>query len=217
MKKASKLLLIADRRAQTIEESLRSANGDFEITIRMDVPAEVTALKAMSFDAILLDMTIPGLNRTEMVMRLLDMAPGLPVILVAGSEDPASGGAKRNPSKLDYKVYRAVGLGAKALPQAIEEGTDAIRGSAGCETAESRAEKELLASHLSHECRNALACIHQFGHILNDGLAGELSPEQRDYIGIMLDNASRIREVVDDLLEPGRRKEKLAKALHTCL
>jgi signal transduction histidine kinase len=52
----------------------------------------------------------------------------------------------------------------------------------------------------SHEMRNALACIQQFGSILMDGLAGELSGEQREYIGIMLENASKIRSVLDSEL-----------------
>jgi signal transduction histidine kinase len=54
-----------------------------------------------------------------------------------------------------------------------------------------------LPANPSHEMRNALACIQQFGSILIDGLAGELSGEQREYIGIMLENASKIRRVLD--------------------
>ena len=57
-----------------------------------------------------------------------------------------------------------------------------------------------LPSNRSHEMRNALACIQQFGSILIDGLAGELSGEQREYIGIMLENASKIRSVLDSEL-----------------
>jgi signal transduction histidine kinase len=62
-------------------------------------------------------------------------------------------------------------------------------------------DREELTAHLSHEFRNALACIYQFGNILMDGLAGPISEEQRDYLGIMLENASRIRCVLDQLLE----------------
>ena len=58
-----------------------------------------------------------------------------------------------------------------------------------------------LSAYLSHELRNALACIHQFGNILVDGLAGELTSEQRDYVGIMLENASQIRKVLDSALD----------------
>jgi signal transduction histidine kinase len=57
-----------------------------------------------------------------------------------------------------------------------------------------------LTAHSSHELRNALACIRQFGSILVDGLAGDMSGEQREYIGIMLENASTIRRVLDSAL-----------------
>jgi signal transduction histidine kinase len=56
-------------------------------------------------------------------------------------------------------------------------------------------------ANLSHELRNALACIQQFGNILLDGLAGKLSDEQREYLGIMLENASKIRCVLDSGLD----------------
>jgi signal transduction histidine kinase len=58
---------------------------------------------------------------------------------------------------------------------------------------------------LSHELRNALACIQQFGSILVDGLTGELSGEQREYVGIMLENASKIRDVLDSALDGAER------------
>jgi signal transduction histidine kinase len=55
----------------------------------------------------------------------------------------------------------------------------------------------VLNSSSSHELRNALFCIHQFGRIMLDGLAGELTSEQREYLGIMMENASTIRKVLD--------------------
>ena len=58
-----------------------------------------------------------------------------------------------------------------------------------------------LTAYLSHELRNALACIHQFGNILVDGLAGDLTAEQREYIQIMLENATKIRRVLDSALD----------------
>ena len=58
-----------------------------------------------------------------------------------------------------------------------------------------------LPAYLSHELRNALACIHQFGNILVDGLAGELTGEQLEYVGIMLENTSKIRSVLDSALD----------------
>jgi light-regulated signal transduction histidine kinase (bacteriophytochrome) len=66
-----------------------------------------------------------------------------------------------------------------------------------------------LSIYLSHELRNALACVHQFGNILVDGMAGELSGEQREYVSIMLQNASKIRSVLDSAQDgvPGPPEE----------
>jgi signal transduction histidine kinase len=58
-----------------------------------------------------------------------------------------------------------------------------------------------LPACLSHELRNALACIQQFGSILADGLAGELTGQQREYLGVILENASNIRRLLDSTLD----------------
>ena len=70
-----------------------------------------------------------------------------------------------------------------------------------------------LPAYLSHELRNALACIQQFGNILADGLAGEMSSEQREYVGIILENARSIRSVLDSALDgaPGTPEKSTNK------
>jgi signal transduction histidine kinase len=65
-----------------------------------------------------------------------------------------------------------------------------------------------LTAHLSHELRNALACIHQFGAIMLDGLAGALSEEQREYLCIILENASTMRKVIDEVLEGTKKSDR---------
>jgi signal transduction histidine kinase len=59
-----------------------------------------------------------------------------------------------------------------------------------------RRSKELTAD-LSHDLRNALSCIDQFGSILVDGLAGELSGQQREYVGIMIENTWKIHKLLN--------------------
>jgi signal transduction histidine kinase len=61
--------------------------------------------------------------------------------------------------------------------------------------------QDRLLSHVSHELRSPLAAIYQFITILLDGLAGELSPEQRDYLEIALRNVNQLRAMVSDLLD----------------
>ncbi len=64
--------------------------------------------------------------------------------------------------------------------------------------------KDELLSHVSHELRSPMACIHQFATILLDGLSGPLTEEQREVLGIILKSANQLRKMIDDLLETAR-------------
>jgi len=61
--------------------------------------------------------------------------------------------------------------------------------------------KDQFISHVSHELRSPLSALHQFTTILLDGLAGELSSEQREYLEIILKNSLQLRDMIGDLLE----------------
>lgn len=64
--------------------------------------------------------------------------------------------------------------------------------------------KAMFLSHVSHELRSPLSVVHQFTTILLDGLAGELKPEQREYLDIMFRNVNQLKHMIDDLLEASR-------------
>jgi signal transduction histidine kinase len=71
--------------------------------------------------------------------------------------------------------------------------------------------KDQFFSHVSHELRTPLTVIYQFVTILSDGLAGDLSAEQRDYLEIVLRNVKQLQSMVGDLLESARAESgKLA-------
>ena len=57
---------------------------------------------------------------------------------------------------------------------------------------------------LSHELRTPINAISGFGSILEDGMAGELTEEQRGYLRKMLGGADHLLAMVDDLLEMSR-------------
>jgi hypothetical protein len=64
--------------------------------------------------------------------------------------------------------------------------------------------KDQFLSHVSHELRSPLSAIRQFVTILLDGLAGELQPEQHEYMGIVLRNVKQLQSMINDLLEVTR-------------
>jgi signal transduction histidine kinase/FixJ family two-component response regulator len=61
--------------------------------------------------------------------------------------------------------------------------------------------KDEFLSHVSHELRSPLTAIHQFVTILLDGLAGDLNPEQREYMEIALKNVHQLQNMISDLVE----------------
>src|SRR5260370_33848936 len=67
--------------------------------------------------------------------------------------------------------------------------------------------KDEFVSHVSHELRSPLTAIYQFASILADGLAGELRPEQSQYLQIILRNVRRLESMIADLLEVTRIQE----------
>lgn len=54
--------------------------------------------------------------------------------------------------------------------------------------------------HVSHELKTPLAAMQESAALLNDGLVGELSDEQKDIIQIQSNNCQRLQKLIDELL-----------------
>ena len=67
--------------------------------------------------------------------------------------------------------------------------------------------KDEFLSHVSHELRSPLSSIYSFTSIISDGLAGETSPEQNDYLHIILKNVSQLQSMIEDLLTVTQSRE----------
>jgi signal transduction histidine kinase len=61
--------------------------------------------------------------------------------------------------------------------------------------------KDQFLSHVSHELRSPLTVILQFVTIILDGLAGGMTPEQKEYLEIMHENALQLHKMIEDLFE----------------
>jgi signal transduction histidine kinase len=64
--------------------------------------------------------------------------------------------------------------------------------------------KDQVLCHVSHELRTPLHAASQFLNILRRGLAGELKPEQREYLDDIERNLAQLRMMIGDLLETTR-------------
>jgi signal transduction histidine kinase len=64
--------------------------------------------------------------------------------------------------------------------------------------------KSEFVSHVSHELRTPLTSIKGFIDYLLEGIAGELSPLQRDFLTRLKGNADRLVRLINDLLDLAR-------------
>jgi PAS domain S-box-containing protein len=67
--------------------------------------------------------------------------------------------------------------------------------------------KDEFLSHVSHELRSPLTSIYSFTSIMADGLAGETTPEQLEYLQIVLKNVVQLQQMIEDLLTVTQTRE----------
>lgn len=61
--------------------------------------------------------------------------------------------------------------------------------------------KSVFVTNLAHELRAPLNAILGFGDLLHDGMAGELSPVQREYVGHIITGGRHLLRVISDVLD----------------
>jgi DNA-binding NtrC family response regulator len=200
MTNTMRVLVISGGDALAPESAKTGLLEQLRITRKPSLAEGLDALQESLFQLVLLDLSLPDTSASESVAKILRMATDLPVIaflndgetandveaLCRGTQDRVVSGCQsdRLIRTIRYAIER------KQLIVDREVGRRLMA-----------KDNEQLIAHLSHKIRNALTCIFQFGNILIGGLAGDLSGEQRQYLGIMIENASRIRSALDGLTE----------------
>jgi signal transduction histidine kinase len=151
-------------------------------------------------DIVLLDMGLPDAHGIETVRRAHAAARNVPMIVLTGLEDEALAAEAMKEGAQDYLIKGQIENRAlpRALRHAIERhrmqvATDLVR------TLQLQLKDEFL-SHVSHELRSPLTSIYSFSSIIADGLAGQTSPQQDEYLQIILRNVSQLQAMIEDLI-----------------
>jgi DNA-binding response OmpR family regulator len=170
------------------------------ITRKPSLAEGLDALQESLFQLVLLDLSLPDTSASESVAKILRMATDLPVVAFlndgkVAKDVEALGGGTQDRVVSGCQSERLI----RTIRYAMERKQLTVDREAGRRLM--AMDNEKLTAHLSHEIRNALTCIFQFGNILIGGLAGDLSGEQLEYLRIMIENASRIRSAMDGLTE----------------
>jgi signal transduction histidine kinase len=203
-KKALQILLVEDNAgdARLLREMFsKEIAGSFELSHLTHMCEAEARLKAGGVDIVLLDMGLPDGHGLETLRRARAAAPDVVMIVLTGMEDEALAAAAMKEGAQDYLIKGQIENRAlpRALRHAIERQrmqreTDLMRKN------EVQLRDEFL-SHVSHELRSPLTSIYSFSTIIADGLAGETSPQQNDYLQIILRNVCQLQSMIEDLLQ----------------
>jgi|HubBroStandDraft_4_1064222.scaffolds.fasta_scaffold00030_15 signal transduction histidine kinase len=204
---ALQVLLIEDNAgdARLIREMFSNEGpGSFELTHLLRMSEAESHLSKRGVDIMLLDMGLPDGHGLETVRRARAAAPGVPMIVLTGLDDEALAAEAMKAGAQDYLIKGQIEN--RALPRALRHAIERHRMQTEADLIRIHQMqfKDEFLSHVSHELRSPLSAIRQFVTILLDGLAGDLKPEQHEYMGIVLRNVKQLQSMINDLLEVTR-------------
>src|SRR6266404_4926519 len=206
-KKTLKILLVEDNAgdARLLREMFNKERPDsFTLTHLMRMSEAEAHLAKGEVDIVLLDMGLPDGHGLNTVRRARAAAPDIPMIVLTGLDDEQLASEAMKEGAQDYLIKGQIEN--RALPRALRHAIERHRMQAETDLilTQQLEFKDKFLSHVSHELRSPLTAIYQFVTILLDRLAGEINPEQREYLEIVLRNVKQLQAMINDLLEVTR-------------
>lgn len=200
------VLLIEDNPgdARLVREALNDARAfRFEVTHAGTLAAGIAEIERAATDIVLLDLSLPDGEGLASIVRLRRVAPSAPILVLTGREDEelaleaVRGGAQ------DYLVK---GIDGGSLARGIAHAVERQRMLRELEATrrEQLALKDRVLSHVSHELRAPLHAIGGVIALLTEGIAGEITRSQQEYLELAQQNVEQLARMIRDLLDATR-------------
>ncbi len=200
------ILLIEDNPgdADLVRLRLVEAHSDVAVSCVNRLSTGLASMIVEPPAMVLLDLNLPDSHGAETYRTVLKEAPGVPVVVLSGQDDEELAVNAVHQGVQDYLVKGSFDSKqlARAMRYAIER--QALVTSLDMSRRQQLQFKNDFLSHVSHELRTPLTCIHQFVSLMLDGLAGNLTPEQREHLETVFRSVNQLRAMITDLLEATR-------------
>ncbi len=193
---------VADR--SLVHISLAESPDSFKLVCAERLDEGLEKLGSEVPDVVLLDLNLPDSQGGETVRRMVREAPQVPILVLTGADDDCLAIDAVRAGAQDYIVKGRIDsqLLTRAMRYAIERHRLLM---ALQESREKQLEfKDQFLSHVSHELRSPLTCIHQYAEVILDGLAGPLTGKERRYLENVLRSAKQLNGLINDLLDAAR-------------
>jgi signal transduction histidine kinase len=200
------VLLIEDNPgdADLVRLRLVESNPMLDVNCVHRLADGIQSLQERTPSLVLLDLNLPDCQGAETFRKLLEKAPDVPVVILSGQDDRNLAIKALHQGAQDYLLK--TGLTSSDLDRAMRYAIErqALSRSLEMSRKQQIEFKNQFLSHVSHELRTPLTCIYQYVTILIDGLAGEMTGEQREHLGTILKSVNQLGAMVRDLLEAAR-------------
>lgn len=219
MSDATRVLLIEDNPgdADLVRLRLVERKPDVNVNCVQRLADGLASLNEQPPTLVLLDLNLPDSQGAETFRKILEKAPDVPVVILSGQDDEALAIKALHQGVQDYLVKGAITGNEldRAMRHAIER--QALLRSLEISRKQQLEFKNHFLSHVSHELRTPLTCIHQYVTLLLDGIAGEMTGDQRDHLKTVLKSVNQLAAMVRDLLEATRAESGKMRIERRCV
>jgi signal transduction histidine kinase len=197
------LLVIEDNPgdARLLREMFNDGSSSTELSLVSTMSDAERHLAENTVDIIVVDLGLPDAQGLDAIRRTRAAAPAAPLVVLTGRDDEALASRTLREGAQDYLIKGQIEN--RALPRALRHAIERQRMQVETDLIRKHQVqlRDEFLSHVSHELRSPLTSIYSFTTIIADKLAGETSPQQDEYLQIILRNVAQLQAMIEDLLE----------------
>lgn len=216
----NRLLVVDDEAAQV--EALRRTLEDEGYSVQGFTAAgsALAALRAGSFDIVLTDLTMPGMDGIAFLNAARQIDPGLAGIVMTGHGSIATAVEAMKAGALDYilkpfdlRVILRVLARTETMLRLRRENAALLERlsvrtveleTANRELQAANRELEAFSDSVSHDLRAPLRTIDGLLRVVQEDFGAEVPPDARQHIETVSAQAARMSELIEDLLRLSR-------------
>ena len=214
-------LLVVDDEAAQVEALCRTLEDEgYSVRGFTGAGAALTALRAGSFDIVLTDLTMPGMDGVAFLNAAREIDPGLAGIVMTGHGTIATAVEAMKAGALDYilkpfdlRVILRVLARTQAMLRLRRENAALLERlslrtveleTANRELQAANRELEAFSDSVSHDLRAPLRTIDGLLRVVQEDFGTSVPPAARQHIDAISGQASRMSELCEDLLRLSR-------------
>jgi signal transduction histidine kinase len=214
-------LLVVDDEAAQVEALCRTLEDEgYSVKGFTGTGAALAALRGGSFDIVLTDLTMPGMDGIAFLNAAMEIDPGLAGIVMTGHGTIATAVEAMKAGALDYilkpfdlRVILRVLARTQAMLRLRRENAALLERlslrtveleTANRELRVANRELEAFSDSVSHDLRAPLRTIDGLLRVVQEDFGAGVPPAARQHIEAISAQASRMGELIEDLLRLSR-------------